>query len=174
MKTFFSLLQVLQPELERFGKDRNTGHAKSAAAKESEKITAVARRVLPSLRHYGSWLVTSKHLLVAGVGDVSHNVQIKELWKIYASTLTLLAATFSVTELPMIEYLLEEDEDTLGFKPFEDDHTRYYGRFTGMRKSKYHDRGIERHHPNLEMLARIRDFVTDGLELSQDEVKQAR
>ena len=137
---------------------------------ESEKITAVARRVLPSLRHYTSWLVSNKHLLGAGVGDTLLNVQIKELWKIYASTLTLLAATFHVTELPMIEYLLEEDEDTLGFKPFERDHSRYHDRFTGTRKSKYHDQGIERHHPNVEMLGRIRDFVTDGLKLSQDEV----
>lgn len=140
-----------------------------------DKVTAVARRVLPALRQYSSWLVSNAALLVAEVGDTSLNVQIKELWKIYASTLTLLATTFPVSELPRIEYLLEEDVDTLGFKPFTNDRTwkRYFqdqNRETRTRKPKWNDRGVERQHPNVEMLGRIRDFLVDGLTLATDEV----
>lgn len=140
-----------------------------------DKVTAVARRVLPALRQYSSWLVSNAALLVAEVGDTSLNVQIKELWKIYASTLTLLATTFPVSELPRIEYLLEEDVDTLGFKPFTNDRTwkRYFqdqNRETRNRKPKWNDRGVERQHPNVEMLGRIRDFLVDGLTLATDEV----
>ena len=135
----------------------------------------MARRILPALRQYSSWLVSNAALLVAEVGDTSLNVQIKELWKIYASTLTLLAATFPVSELPSIEYLLEEDVDTLGFKPFTNDSTwkRYYHderREKRDRKAKWNDCGVERHHPNVEMLGRIRDFLVDGLTLATNEV----
>lgn len=140
-----------------------------------EKVTAVARRILPALRHYSSWLVSNAALLVAEVGDTSLNVQIKELWKIYANTLTLLAATFPVSDLPNIEYLLEEDVDTVGFKPFTNDRTwkRYFNdekQEPRDRKPKWNDRGVERHHPNIEMLGRIRDFLIDGLTLATDEV----
>ncbi|KAL9119600.1 MAG: hypothetical protein Q9187_003852 [Circinaria calcarea] len=102
------------------------------------------------------------------MGDNSLNIQIKELWKIYANTLTLLAASFAVPDLPSIDYLLEEDEDTLGFKPFEKDpnSSRYDIQANRDRMPKYHDHGIERHHPNIEMLSRVRDFLTDGLELA--------
>ena len=143
----------------------------------SEKITMVARRVLPGLRHYSSWLMSNPALLAADMGDTSLTVQIKELWRTYANTLTLLAATFPVPDLPSIDYLLEEDEDTLGFKPFEKDpnSTRYDVQAKRARLSKYHDHGIERHHPNIEMLGRVREFLTDGLELAvQYEVSQHR
>ena len=171
VKTFFTLLQVLQPELERFVTEDVDGTEK-ADSDESEKITAVARRIWPGLRHYSSWLTSNKHILIAGVGDASLNVQIKELWKIYAATLTLLAATFPVSALPSIDYLLEEDEETLGFKPFDNNTTFRRFRVQGSEKlkPKLHDKGTERHHPNIEMLGRVRDFLTNGLKLALDEV----
>ena len=167
----FTLLQVLQPELDCLiitGEEQEAG----TGSKKPEKITAVARRVLPGLRQYSSWLSCTSALLAAQIGDNSLNVQTKELWKIYANTLTLLAATFSAADLPSIDYLLEEDEDTIGFKPFEDESTprRYYDPHTGKRKPLFHAKGVERQHPNVEMLGRVRDFLTDGLELALKEV----
>lgn len=167
----FTLLQILQSELECFAgsepdQDRNM------SSQRSEKITVVARRVLPGLRQYSSWLTCNSGLLVAQVGDTAINVQVKELWKTYANTLTLIAATFSASDLPAIEYLLEEDEDTLGFKPFELDSVqkRYANQETGVFKPLFHAESVKRQHPNLEMLGRIRDFLTDGLLLALDEV----
>ena len=170
IRTFFTLLQVLQPELERFAGEEAVSGANGSNG--SDKITAVARRVLPGLRHYSSWLTIRAKLLIAQIGDSSLNVQTKELWKTYANTLTLLASTFPVHNLLGIDYLLEEDEDTLGFKPLDQESTvsRYYGQEPGIRKPKYHDHSIERHHPNIEMLGRIRDLLVDGLKLQLDEV----
>ena len=171
VKTFFTLLQILLPELERFVSDDVQGDGPRPAL-GSARLTAVTRRVLPSLRQYSSWLTSNASILSTQAEDSSLSVEVKEMWKIYANTLTLLASTFPVTELPSVEYLLEEDTETLGFKPFDNEHTRrrYYSTDTGQQKSKHSDPGIPRHHPNVEMYARIRDFLTDGMFLQLQEV----
>lgn len=65
-----------------------------------------------------------------------------------------------------MEYLLEEDEETLGFKPLINEATsRRYKSNQGATKPRMLDPGIERNHPNIEMLFRIREFVIDGLDL---------
>lgn len=129
--------------------------------------------MLPALRQYSSWLLSNAEILVAQVGDNVLNVQIRELWKIYATTLTLLTSTFSVSELPQVEYLLDEDEDTVGFKPLDNEVTkrRFYDEINlAAQKPKYHDRGVQRHHPTVEMLGRIRDLLTDGMIQHLDDV----
>ncbi|KAG0155769.1 hypothetical protein PDIDSM_2942 [Penicillium digitatum] len=120
------------------------------------------------LRHYSSWLLTNSQSLVEQKEekDSALSIQIKEFWKIYAGTLSLLASSFDVVSLPEVDYLLEEDEESLGFAPLDQDATtrRYVG--CGDRsKPRMHDLGIERSHPNMEMLYRIREFVIDGLDL---------
>ena len=173
VRTFFALLQVLLPELERSVSEdvRNTGGTPTS---KSARITAVTRRVLPALRQYSSWLLSNAEILLdAQVGDNVLNVQIRELWKIYATTLTVLTSTFRDYELPQVEYLLDEDEDTVGFKPLDNENTkrRYYdGVNLDVRKPKHHDRSVQRHHPNVEMLGRIRDLLTDGMIHHSDDV----
>ena len=173
MRTFFALLQVLLPELERSVSDDIRSNS-SAPNSKSAKITAVARRVLPALRQYSSWLLSNvEFLLDAQVGDNVLNVQIREMWKIYATTLTLLTSTFVDYEMPQAEYLLDEDEDTVGFKPLDNERTkqRYYdGINLDIRKPRYHDRGVQRHHPNVEMLGRIQDLLADGMIHHSDDV----
>ncbi|GIK00485.1 hypothetical protein Aspvir_004510 [Aspergillus viridinutans] len=165
VKTFFTLLQILLAELEKFAvEDSLSKDAKSGP----DKVTAVARRVLPALRHYSSWLLIVSHSLVAHKEekDTPLAVQITEFWKIYANTLSLLASTFDVVHLPEIDYLLEEDEETLGFAPLNKDAaSRRYLSATGQQKPRMTDVGVERSHPNIEMLYRIREFVIDGLDL---------
>ena len=175
VKTMFTLLQILQPELGGLiTPDEEQGTELSQWRLET--ITAVTRRVLPGLRQYSSWLSCNASILAAQIGDNTLNVQIKELWKIYANTLTLLTATFSTSSLPVIDYLLEEDADTIGFMPFENDrtHERYYFFDTPTQnkvyKPRFHDEGVERQHPNLEMLGRVRELLTDGLTLALDKV----
>ena len=165
MKTFFTLLQILLAEVERFAvEDPSNKDAKTGP----DKVTVVARRVLPALRNYSSWLLTASSLLVSyqGEKDSPLAVQIIEFWKIYANTLTLLASTFDVVNLPEIDYLLEEDEETLCFAPLAKEATsRRYFSSTGQQKPRMNDPGVERNHPNMEMLYRIREFVIDGLDL---------
>lgn len=165
VRTFCVLLQVLLPELERFvgGDIQSNGIARNSGP---AKMTAVTRRVLPALRQYSSWLLSNAEILVAQVGDNVLNVQIRELWKIYATALTLLTSTFSVADLPQVQYLLDEDEDTIGFKPLDNEITKgrfYDGVDPAVQKAKYHDKGMQRHHPNVEMLGRVRDLLTDGM-----------
>jgi len=170
VKTLSTLLQVLLSELECSVTEISQGKGTGSG---SGTLTAITRRVLPALRQYSSWLMSNATILAAGVGDAVLTVQVTELWKIYAHALTLLVTTFPVSALPPpVEYLLEEDEDTLGFKPFMNEITqrRYYSEDTGSQKPKWHDQGVHRHHPNLEMLGRIRDLLTDGMVLHAQEV----
>jgi len=160
------LLQILLAELERFAVEDQDPSNKDGKP-SPEKVTVVARRVLPALRNYSSWLLTVSSLLVAyKEKDTPLSVQIAEFWKIYANTLTLLALTFEVVNLPDIDYLLEEDEETLGFAPLDQKAaSRRYLDANGQRKPRVHDEGVERSHPSIEMLYRIREFVIDGLDL---------
>lgn len=165
MKTFFTLLQVLLAELERFaGEEPDEKNGETG----SEKVTVVARRILPALRHYSSWLLAVSHLLAAQKEDkdTTLSVQVKEFWKIYANALTLLTSTFDVVHLPGIDYLLEEDEDMLGFAPLLKEATsRRYLDVNGQLKPRMSDNGVERNHPSVEMLYRVRELVIDGLDL---------
>lgn len=171
VKTFVSLLQILQTELDRLVTNKNRLHDNNGNSKATEKLTPTTRRVLPGLRNYSSWLMSNSALLVARVGDECLNVQIKEMWRTYANTLTLLAAMFPAVELPSNGYLLEEDVDTLGFKPFTVERVR--GRYQtdgGQRKPRCYDTGVNRRDEDTEMLGRIRDILTDGLELVVNQV----
>lgn len=172
VKTFFTLLQILSTEVERFAVEDPNGRDARVGA---DRVTVVARRILPVLRHYSSWLLTVRDSLVAyKEKDTPLSVQITEFWKIYANTLTLLASTFDVVSLPEVDYLLEEDEETLGFAPLIKSVTsrRYLDR-NGQQKRRMHDVGVERSHPNIEMLYRIREFVIDGLDLVVNNVRAA-
>ncbi|EEH46095.2 uncharacterized protein PADG_02245 [Paracoccidioides brasiliensis Pb18] len=154
VKTFFTLLQILVAELEC-----------SAAANESEKISPVAQCVLPSLRHYSSWLLSNSGSLICEDQDTPLYVQIKEFWKMYASTLSLLTSSFDVPSLSEVSYLLHEDEDTLGFCPLVNDVTwRRYFNEHGQKKPRSDD--VKEKQPvHIEMLFRVREFVIDGLDL---------
>lgn len=171
MKTYFTLLQILLAEVERFAVE-DSNNSKDAAL-GADKITLVARRVLPALRNYSSWLLTVNHHLVAyKEKDTPLAVQLPEFWKVYANTLTLLASTFDVVSLPEVEYLLEEDEETLYFIPLGKGATlRRYQDSKGQQKPSINDPGVERNHPNIEMLYRIREFVIDGLDLVVSNVR---
>ena len=169
VKIFSTLLRIMQSELED---DASYETGRSEDIDGSEKITPVIRRIVIGLRHYSTWLLSSIAFLLAESGDSSVNDQIRKFWRVYATTLTLLAATFSVSALRSIDYLLEEDEDTIGFKPFHSERARrrYDDQVTGKKKPRFHDECVERYHPNIEILGRLRDFLTDGLELALDEV----
>ncbi|KAL3476134.1 hypothetical protein BJX99DRAFT_228620 [Aspergillus californicus] len=160
VKTYFTLLQILSTEVERFA-------VEDSSSDKGDKVTIVARRILPALRNYSSWLLTvNKQLVAYNEKDTPLGVQLIEFWKIYANTLTLLASTFDVVRLPEVDYLLEEDEETLCFVPLGKGVTsRRYLDMNGQQKPSANDLGVERSHPNIEMLYRIREFVIDGLDL---------
>lgn len=167
VKTFFTLLQVLQPELERLSEGDDVTQNGDRAPQLSDKITAVARRVLPGLRLYSTWFARFWHVLNANIADTLTKVEVQELWKAYAETLTLLASSFPVDQLPSDSYMLEEDTDTIGFQPLiSSDTLKLWYNEDGAMKQKWTD--LERNHPNIEMLMRVRDLLVDGLFLTQN------
>lgn len=170
IRAFLTLLRILQPELERsVGDDLPVGNIERPK-QLSDKITLIARRIMPGLRLYSSWFVTNAAVLAANIGDTATVVLTKEMWKAYADILTLLASAFPSQDLPITNYMLEEDADTVGFKPLLSDRTRKIWYSDEKLKPKFSHPVVERHHPNVEMLVRVRDFLIDGLQLAMDDV----
>lgn len=169
VKTFFTLLQVMQPELERSFEGNDVTQNGDRTPQLSDKITAVARRVLPGLRLYSTWFTRFWHVLNANIADTLTKVEVQELWKAYAATLTLLTSSFPADQLPQDpfdSYMLEEDIETIGFLPLAAPETARLWYKDGALKPKCTD--VERSHPNVEMLMRVRDLLIDGLMLTQN------
>lgn len=97
---------------------------------------------------------------------------IKEFWKAYVETLTIILSNTNFEDLPRPDYLLEEDEEIIGFKPLQEEQSpqKRLNPEAITRKPKCHEHGIKRHHPDIEMLCRIRDLVEDAIELAQSQV----
>ncbi|RVD88046.1 uncharacterized protein DFL_002244 [Arthrobotrys flagrans] len=150
VETFTSILMVLQQELD--------GTSQDSREDVADLVSAVTRRMLPSLRLYSAWLLISHHILVNETNDMSLNVQVKQLWQTYATTLSLLQSTFPMRSLSQSPYLLEEDDDIAGFKPLMDtSESRRLGKEVA---------GVQgRDHPNQESLTRILYLLEDGIEL---------
>jgi hypothetical protein len=167
----FVLLQVLLPELEDATSGEELPNGASRSERAREKITATTRRVLPALRQYSTWLASMAQIIVATKGVSPISVHIKELWKMYADLLTRLTQYFPVGDLQTVDYLLEEDESTYGFKPFQDANNHagcdLYTTGNGESKPRCTDPGIERLHPNIEMQSRIRDILLFGVALQE-------
>lgn len=167
VKTFFILLQILQPELDRLSEGNDVKHQNVERATQlSDKITAVARRILPGLRLYSTWFTRYWKVLNANIADTINTVDVQELWKAYAATLSLLASSFPVDQLPKEVYMLEEDTDTIGFEPLIHPDTMKVWYNGDKMKPKWTE--LERNHPNVEMLMRVKDLLIDGLLLVQN------
>lgn len=164
----FMLLQLLQPELDDASQGQDLPGAKNDGS--TEAITAVTRRILPALRHYSTWLIATAPVIASQIGTASINVHIKQLWESYCQTLTLLMNAFPPQHLNEVDYLLEEDATTVGFKPFRDSKDCHiYTDENGEVKKRSTDPGVERYHPNVEMAARIRSILQDGVILATAE-----
>jgi hypothetical protein len=169
VRFMFVLLQILQPELEDLSAGEDIPNATGTTQKSRERITATCRRILPALRQYSAWLTTRAKILVASISAGPISIHIKELWKMYADVLTRLVSYFPIEDLKPAAYLLEEDETTVGFRPFRDPdiplECDLYVDAEGEPKPRITDPGVERNHPNIEMQARVLDILLVGLKL---------
>ncbi|RPB26879.1 hypothetical protein L211DRAFT_804507 [Terfezia boudieri ATCC MYA-4762] len=165
VQTFNTLLLVFQPELERVTVNRDK------PTNPTEYVSAVGRRMLPALRLYSKWLLVSYEKLRNTIDDTSLAVQTKQLWQTYANTLTLLAATFNVNTLPRLDYMLEEDEDIIGFLPLASASKRddyFKADATEVPLLKQDKNSPYRVHPNEEQLSRVLLLLEDGLTLCRN------
>ncbi|CAL3966010.1 hypothetical protein PZA11_002805 [Diplocarpon coronariae] len=178
IRFFTTLLQTFLPELEdqSAGEDITNVTNGSLPEPSHEKITVVARRVLPAIRQYSTWLVSNiKYILLLSSSEHSSTstaVHIKEMWKIYAQVLTRLTQLFPEKQLASVGYLLEEDEATLGFEPLRDNALPkgcdLFKNIGGEPKPRLTVQGLDRHHPNVEMKSRIQDIFLVGLTFHLD------
>lgn len=177
IKTSTVLMLALQPDLDRFLNQPS----QATTSSQLERLTPVMHRILPAFRLQSAWLVKFAIMLSGRMRSDKLLEQLQKsgaeaLWLTYAGLLTTLVRVYSVSDLPAgIDYLLEEDEDTLGFWPFqvmeeETIRARYLDETTGELKRRSHMSGIQRNHPNYEMLGRIRDIVVDGVHIANMEV----
>lgn len=166
LKVYFVLLGILVSEFADL--EEAPGHV-DTAGDCSEKLTTVVRRVLPALRHYSSWLRSSCSSLYRQTDEtvVAH---VREFWKRYSEALTVLTTTFDVKNLPSVDYLLEEDLDTVAFTPLSNGASANRYREGDQIKPKIGDIGVQRLHPNQEMLARVRGLVLDGIQIIVSDV----
>lgn len=149
LQTFTTLLLIFQPELERNGEDND--HS-------AERVSAVGKRMLPSLRVYSKWLLKNHSKLTPDMGY--DGLQTEQLWQAYADTLTIIFSCFKSVELPRLEYPLNEDEEMAGFLPVEQS-----TQFDLVQRPFWTKDNSHRVHPNDEVLARIRMLLEDCGEL---------
>ena len=144
-----------------------------SARSSDERLTPVMRRVLPSLRIYSAWMTCSFSILTEVHDNASKFFEslrndMRQLWSIFARALSILTESFTTEELPTINYLLEEDSETIGFIPFQTPTLKQ--RYLDGNYRKPNRFNVVRHHPNKEMLGRIRDLISEGLKLADREV----
>lgn len=167
VKTFTTLLRTFHEDLKTVG----------AFAEEDDdvdltkRLTTVSRRLLPTLRLYGIWLLPATQLLAGVASYETMKDAVESFWHIYAQTIDLMAAVFPVWDLDdfgELGYLLEEDADTVAFKPLEDEKTSkvWYDKHTGKIKPRWSDQGIMPATADVEMLARIKYVLADGVSLA--------
>jgi tetratricopeptide (TPR) repeat protein len=167
VKFFTAILEVYRVDLEKHLEEH------TEASSLVDKLTDLARHVLPALRLYSTWLLSNAHIVAARVGDEPFQKAMDYFWHIYAKTLSVMAFNFSFRELGEVPYQLEEDVDAFGLKPLNSDKSRklWVDDAPGKAKAKHNDEGINRLDSNQEMLGRVRELLFDALLLAVDKVR---
>jgi hypothetical protein len=163
------LLQTILPEFEVQGTGDSLPNQNGGPQPDGscQNITSISKRVLPALRQYSTWLVSLAPIIIATVDKEPIGQYIQDMWRTYARVLTGLTQAFPVGELPVLDYLLEEDKITVGFKPFCDpDIPPKCNLFTGedgQLKPRSTRQEVPQDVSNFEMKGRIRDIILCAL-----------
>lgn len=162
--TFEQLLKILQIELKSLQTDKKERHALTTSL--SEKVSAVARRMLPSLRIMSKWLYcVHARLLPRNNGSTEVHTLMKSFLSEYVATFNIASKVFPIEQLPRLSYPLEEDIDLRGFTGLDG----------GLRARHIHlgsweqvdSDTLSKLHPNEEMLMRIADLIEDAYDFSK-------
>jgi len=121
-------------------------------------ISAILRRMLPSLRIFSKWLKLHTEYMARVQRSGQLAIPIQHFWDNYRKLVVTLATLFPIDCLPHLSEPLEEDVDMRGFIPLA------WGMIKGKRETQ-HD-----FHPNEEQLMRIADLQVDAKLLAQTQV----
>ncbi|RMZ86232.1 hypothetical protein DV737_g178, partial [Chaetothyriales sp. CBS 132003] len=158
--TFTLLLQLLVQEL---------GPAVSEHVGEMDEVACIAqltplcRKLLPHLRLYSSWLLSTAEFVHESKDAIQHP-GLNQLFDRYADALNTLIKLFPLPKLPDCEHLLDEDHLILSSVAFSPEaKSRWTQRAGGKQPKGRRFTGADAKRPEVEMLTRIKDFVKDGL-----------
>lgn len=168
IRTFTTLLRILLDELRAFT-DGNEAVSPTNKKGLTDRINPIMRRVLPALRLYSLWLHKNVAVLSNPI-DASFSSLQEQLWTTYAKCLSATTEVFPSEHLSAVDYLLEEDEDTIGFKPLLCKENRDVWYDGDKFRARWHDVAENTRDINMEMLSRVTGFVVVGLKLAMDQV----
>ena len=155
------ILAVSATEVEEALRTRASGSAVSLDDNEPQlhvHISAVLRRLLPSLRILSKWLKLQLDYITRCQRSGQLGPQITQFWDNYTRLVIALATLFPIDHLPSLTQPLEEDIDMKGFIPLA----------WGMNRNQ--GEGEHDFHPNEEQLMRISDLQVDAKLLAQTSV----
>ncbi|WWC85691.1 uncharacterized protein L201_000557 [Kwoniella dendrophila CBS 6074] len=145
-------------------------------SKLPEYISAVLRRILPSLRILSKWIkLDLDYLSRFSNNDNNPSTIIKSFWKTYKKLIDNLGYVFPISQLPSLPEPLEEDLDMKGFSPLQRGLTTEGGR-GGISSSTLSNEGNNHSvegaevHPNEEQLMRLADIQVDAKLIMQSGV----
>jgi hypothetical protein len=149
--------------------DEDDGEDVTDGAALAQRITAVVRRILPSLRITSRWLKSHlDYLARASTQSPELGHVISDFWQEYKRLMLAFARVFPLAQLPSLIDPLEEDLDMRGFLP--------------LRRRAGADQAVDDNalaaslhevHPNEEQLMRISDLLVDVKLLIQTEYGSA-
>jgi len=172
VKTLLVLLRLLREEL-----SAATSETSNLCSAEdlAEKLSAIAKTILPVLRNYSSWFIINRKVLALELINPALDELTSQLWAAYVATLNALLRVFpfqALTEaVPPATVMLAEDVESLGFKPLQDAAviSRWYA--DGQLKPKYLSSRHNQPAAETVMLVRIRALLEDATQMVQDEVR---
>lgn len=133
------------------------------------RLTPVCRRVLPCLRLYSAWLLSDLGVIhkTAATGDT---LKLQDFWSRYADCLSYLSELFPLAEILDVPYLLEEEQDTVHFTPFNERARRFlhYDDQGGLKPTRDQCNALlvaDAQRPDMEMLFRIKGLLKIGAHL---------
>lgn len=167
LNTFIALLKTWSLQI---SDDAGQSSLQSDDGVLGKKLNNTAKHTLPVLRIYSAWLLTNSKFLNPNIGDEGMKELIGRFWKVYAECLTLTGKIFPIQALSSVPYLLDEDADSIGFKPVESDVSKQLLTDPVSKQLKPKPMQADRLSPDDEMLARVKDLLIGGLLLVVDPV----
>lgn len=137
------------------------------------ELSATTRKLLPCLRLYSAWLLSSFALLRGlGEGGASRDLPLTAFWGTYGECLSNLGLYFPVSSITGIAYLLDEDNDMLHFTPFAADVGEVYLRDSSgvVKPARKPSDLTDASRLDLEMAYRIKGFIATAEYLKQRHV----
>ena len=168
---FIVLLRMLHLELKSLAQVQAD---KVEGSDSIHSMTPPARKILPLVRLYSSWLLSKAEKLLEAQQTQNFHPHLSMLWQGYAATTSRLVEVFQIQDLPEVNYLLDEDYDTAAFLVWsEKAKERRLFDVTGNMKPSRSEAGPGTVlPPDMEMLARVRDLVTDSVYFKKKKVGQ--